>query len=82
MMGYQMARPSSGPNSEIMMTFLHGKFCLDSAFRKWFSVTMVRHLWKTWGKIMQALGIERRLGCVYQSQGLVKCAKEISKPNY
>src|SRR4029434_8032010 len=36
---------------------------------------------KTWAKIMQALGIKRRLGCIYhpQSQGMVERANGVLK---
>lgn len=76
------ACPSPGPDSETVIQFftreILPRFGIPEVVSSDNGKAFVE---KTWNKIMQALGIKRRLGCVYhpQSQGMVERANGILK---
>ena len=73
---------SPGPDSETVITFftreIMPRFGIPEMVSSDNGTAFVE---KTWQKIMQALGIKRRLGCIYhpQSQGLVERANGVLK---
>ena len=76
------ACPSPGPDSETVIKFftreILPRFGIPEVVSSDNGKAFVE---KTWAKIMQALGIKRRLGCIYhpQSQGMVERANGVLK---